>query len=97
LKLDGFKEVTASDFLEGKKVKKSEMIEYIIKKEGLNAAKTIYVGDSETDIAASKINGIKCAAVLYGYGSEESIRKAMPKYLLDSFEDLKRIVFKENL
>ncbi len=46
------------------------------------------VGDREHDIFGARQNGIDTIAVNYGYGSQEELALAQPKYQIDRFNQL---------
>ncbi len=56
------------------------------------AAQTVYLGDAVRDIEASKRAGIISAAVLWGFGKEETLRAQEPDYVFDSPLDALRIL-----
>jgi AHBA synthesis associated protein len=56
------------------------------------AARTIYLGDAVRDIEASKRAGITSAAVLWGFGKEETLRAQEPDYVFGSPLDALRIL-----
>lgn len=62
--------------MNGDRVIKGELIEYIIKTEGIDPAKTVMIGDRKHDILGAKRSYIKTIGVLYGYGSKEELTEA---------------------
>jgi HAD superfamily hydrolase (TIGR01509 family) len=56
------------------------------------AARTICLGDAPRDIEASKRAGIISAAVLWGFGKEETLRAQEPDYVFGSPFDALRIL-----
>jgi phosphoglycolate phosphatase len=88
---DLFSNVYGSE-LDGTRNNKTELIDYIIKKEGLIRAETVMIGDRENDIVGANNNNILSCGVLYGYGSKAELIEAdadiiisKPEYLLDIF------------
>jgi len=71
-----------------------DMILHIIKQLGGNAKNTIFIGDTDKDITASRAAGVKIVAVTYGIYSREVLLKSSPDYLIDSFPELLKIVEK---
>ena len=61
---------------------KTEVIEYVLETNHLNAADCLMVGDRYYDIEGAKNCNIKAAAVLFGYGDEEELKDA--DFLLSS-------------
>ncbi|MBK0064889.1 MULTISPECIES: HAD-IA family hydrolase [unclassified Acinetobacter] len=74
--------------LSGERTNKGDLITYILEKERLNPAECLMVGDREHDILGARRNGIETVAVEYGYGSEQELNLAAPKYKIKSFNQL---------
>ena len=74
--------------LDGRLTDKGELIAYILETENLNPATTLIVGDRKFDILGGKKNGIKTAAVTYGYGSREEIAVSSPDKVFESFPEI---------
>jgi phosphoglycolate phosphatase len=51
-------------------------------------SEVLFVGDSETDIAAGQAAGVKVCAVRYGYGNREKMTALQPDYWIDSLSEL---------
>ncbi|OGF44927.1 MAG: hypothetical protein A2231_05890 [Candidatus Firestonebacteria bacterium RIFOXYA2_FULL_40_8] len=71
---------------------KTEMISYLMKKEKINTAEALYAGDTVTDIECAHANGLKVAAVTYGYNTKERLLKAGADFIIDKFRGLLEIV-----
>lgn len=74
---------------------KAEVIEYLLGKLPENerdTSKIVMVGDREHDVKGSKVFGIDCIGVLYGYGDRAELENAGAKYIartpLDVFDFL---------
>lgn len=52
----------------------------------------IMVGDREHDIFGAHENGIPCIGVLWGYGSREEFQAAGAEYIVNNYEELKKVV-----
>ncbi|WP_165452301.1 HAD hydrolase-like protein [Paenibacillus thalictri] len=52
----------------------------------------VMVGDRKHDIAAAHANGIASAAVAYGFGSAEELHNAQPTYMVDSVDELGKLL-----
>lgn len=74
--------------LNGDRTNKAELIEYILAQQQLQADQCMMVGDREHDIFGARHNGIDTIAVNYGYGSQEELALAQPKYQIDRFNQL---------
>lgn len=71
--------------LNGERTNKAELIQYILEQQKLQADQCLMVGDREHDIFGARQNGIDTIAVNYGYGSQEELALAQPKYQIDRF------------
>ena len=91
LKLEYFLVVVSPDINKDKKMNKTEMIAYLMKKEKINAAEALYAGDTVTDIQSAHANGLKVAAVTYGYNTKERLIKAGAEFIVDNFMELLEI------
>ena len=74
--------------LNGERTNKAELIQYILEQQKLQADQCMMVGDREHDIFGARQNGIDTIAVNYGYGSQEELALAQPKYQIDRFNQL---------
>ena len=74
--------------LNGERTNKAELIQYILEQQKLQADQCLMVGDREHDIFGARQNGIDTIAVNYGYGSQEELALAQPKYKIDRFNQL---------
>ena len=74
--------------LNGDRTNKAELIQYILEQQKLQADQCMMVGDREHDIFGARHNGIETIAVSYGYGSQEELEVAQPKYKIDRFNQL---------
>lgn len=74
--------------LNGDRTNKAELIQYILEQQKLQADQCLMVGDREHDIFGARQNGIDTIAVNYGYGSQEELALAQPKYQIDRFNQL---------
>jgi len=82
-----FTDVHGSE-LNGDRTNKAELIQYILAQQQLQADQCMMVGDREHDIFGARHNGIETIAVSYGYGSQEELEVAQPKYKIDRFNQL---------
>ena len=82
-----FTEIYGSE-LNGERTNKAELIQYILEQQQLQADQCVMVGDREYDIFGARYNGIDSIAVNYGYGSQDELALAQPKYKIDSFNQL---------
>lgn len=59
-----------------------------IKELGSDLNKTVFVGDSETDVQTAKNAGIPCIGVTWGFRTREVLRKEGADYLIDTPKEL---------
>lgn len=71
---------------------KARKIKEVLKKARVSKHEAIYIGDQMDDIEASRIAGIKIAAVTWGFNSRELLEKANPDYLIDRPEEILKLV-----
>ena len=55
------------------------------------------VGDRDNDINGAHENGIKVAAVLYGYGSKEEFEQNHADYICGTVKDLQELLLNPKL
>lgn len=73
---------------------KGRIIRQLMKELSLEPSHMLFVGDETRDIEAAQETGIHMAAVTWGYNSRCSIESFSPDYVLDSPEDLLKLLFK---
>lgn len=77
--------------MDGSISRKADVISHLLDGfEGIDKASVLMVGDRDQDVEGAKANGIRCAGVLWGYGSREELLGAgadciasVPSDLLD--------------
>ena len=67
-------------------------IKKLIVENDLKVQETIFVGDMVHDIDAAKAVNIKIAVVTYGYDSKTKLEKENPQFILNKFEDIKKLI-----
>jgi phosphoglycolate phosphatase-like HAD superfamily hydrolase len=70
---------------------KSRNIRALLRRQRLDPASTIYVGDTVQDIEASRAAGIRIAAVTWGYASRELLDAAHPDWLVEKPEGIAEV------
>lgn len=79
--------------LDGTRVAKSEIIEYIFSKLGdIDCKKVIMIGDRKHDVIGAKHHKIDSIVVRYGYGIDEEFIEASPTYFANSVKDISNIL-----
>lgn len=81
--------------LTGERTNKGDLIHYILENEQLNPAECMMVGDREHDILGARRNGIDTIAVEYGYGTLQELDLATPKYRIQSFDQILKVIAKD--
>ena len=69
-----------------------EPIDFILEHAGVQASRSMIIGDSETDILAGKSAGIKNCGVLYGLTEPAEILDLNPDFTIEQFSGLIEIV-----
>lgn len=71
---------------------KKEMLEHLLRKWGMESGKTIYVGDTESDIEAARDNSIISVFVNNGYGNPAGLVDISPDFRIDSLSELTNLL-----
>ena len=61
---------------------KDVILDYALKKYGVDRAKCLMIGDRKFDVLGAKANSIDCLGVLYGYGDLPEMEKAGATYIV---------------
>lgn len=86
----------AGSSLDTSRSKKGQVIAYALQNLNLgeeNRRHILMVGDRKNDIDGAHENGLKVAAVLYGYGNREEFENAGADFILDDVAELKNFLF----
>jgi len=67
-----FEDVFGSE-LDGRRVDKSDLLQYALKQAAVDPAKTLMIGDRSHDMVGAGNNGMTGIGVLYGYGSRQEL------------------------
>ena len=84
--LDKYFTAISGSELNGNRVEKEAVIEYVLKNYNIDSA--VMVGDRSFDIIGAKKNGIDSVGVLYGYGDKEELAEAGADYIAENVEKL---------
>lgn len=63
-----------------------------MRKMGVTAQETVYVGDSDVDVLTARNAGVPCVAVLWGFRDEACLRAAGAERLARTPEELREII-----
>lgn len=89
---DCFDRVMGGD-MEFPKKPAPDVVHHLAKEYGnVPPGKILFVGDSLLDIHTGKNSGVKTCAVTYGFGKKAELKSARPDFLIDSFEELLKII-----
>ncbi|MFD4708024.1 HAD family hydrolase [Gottfriedia sp. NPDC058432] len=82
--------------LDGTRIDKGEIIEYIFEKNNdLSKEDSVMVGDRLHDIKGAKIANIDAIGITYGYGSELELIDAGANAIINNVEQLKKMLLNE--
>jgi phosphoglycolate phosphatase len=70
-----FEEVHGCE-LDGTREDKRDLLAHVIPRHGLDAARSVMIGDRGPDMRAARHHGLHALGVLWGYGSGEELREA---------------------
>ena len=83
----------AGSELDGQRSKKAEVIRYALEHMPvINLKNAVMIGDRKHDVLGAKEIGMDCIGVLYGYGDEAELTAAGVTVMVDSVEDLGRLL-----
>jgi phosphoglycolate phosphatase len=71
---------------------KAALVARLLDREGLDARRCTMIGDREHDVRAAHANGVRAVGVLWGYGSEDELRRAGADAIALSPADLPRVL-----
>jgi phosphoglycolate phosphatase len=86
-----FDTVHGSEF-DGRLAEKPELIAHILTTEAIDPARCVMIGDRRYDIEGARSNGIKVAAVGWGYGTVEEFETFPPDAIVPQVSDLASVV-----
>ncbi|MEE1087175.1 MAG: HAD-IA family hydrolase [Schaedlerella sp.] len=86
-------DVIAGSLMDGGRVNKDEVIEYVLDACGVTDRDTVLmVGDRCYDINGAKKAGTHSMGVLFGYGSREELEEAGAELIAETPEDIARLI-----
>ena len=83
-----FKVIYGSE-LDGSRTNKVELIEHLLRLEGLDPAQTLMIGDRKHDLIGAHRNGLSAAGVGYGFGSREELLAESPAHYFANLGELR--------
>lgn len=69
-----------------------DTVDAVLAQMGIPCEQAVYVGDSEVDVATAAAAGCDCIIVTWGYRSIEELRAAGATVLVDTAEELERLL-----
>ncbi len=78
--------------MDGSITKKEDVIMHLLEQFGeVDKSSVLMVGDRDQDVHGARANGLACAGVLWGYGSEEELKAAGADYLFAEPRELLKL------
>jgi len=90
-KIDSFFNEIIGSNLDNTRTDKTEIISYVISSFGLQAGKTVMIGDRKHDLIGAKNNSVKTIGVTYGYGSHEELLSYQPDYIVNNCREIESL------
>jgi len=81
--LDRFFAAVHGSDMDGARANKGELIEYVLKKESIEPAGAVMVGDRSNDVRGALANGLPAVGVTYGYGTRAELVEAGATWVCD--------------
>ncbi|KOA20814.1 5'-nucleotidase [Clostridium homopropionicum DSM 5847] len=79
--------------LDGTRTSKGEVISCVLEQLNINNLEEfVMIGDRKHDIIGAQENSIDSIGVLYGYGDLEEFQEVSPTYIVDSVNDLYKLI-----
>ena len=92
--LDLFDFIGGSDITEKGRVTKEDVVKYVLESQKLSENKNdcILIGDRNFDVNGAHAVGIKCAGILWGFGSRKELEEAGADWIFEAPEDLEKFL-----
>ncbi|MDE7192432.1 MAG: HAD-IA family hydrolase [Oscillospiraceae bacterium] len=91
-KLDRFFDYIGAATMDGKIGTKGDVIRLVLENTGAEARRCLMVGDRFHDIVGAHEAGMKCAAVLVGFGSREEFAEYGADYICEALSEIAEII-----
>jgi phosphoglycolate phosphatase len=92
--LDHYFSAVVGSNLDNTRTDKTEVISFLLAEQGLDAARSVMIGDRKHDLIGAKKNAMTSIAVTYGYGSLEELKAHQPDFMAHNCQELKDILEK---
>lgn len=90
--IDGYFDKICGASMDESMVEKGDIIRYALRHTGIPAARILMVGDRQHDILGARENHLDSAGVLWGFGSRQELKRAGADWLLESPEELGKLI-----
>ncbi|HEL1907214.1 TPA: HAD family hydrolase [Streptococcus suis] len=85
-------DVIAGASLDSSRISKADVIGYAINQLEAFPKHAVMIGDREHDIEGARMHQLPAIGVLYGYGSKQEFEKAEATMIVETVQDLKRVL-----
>lgn len=85
-------DVIAGTSLDSSRISKADVIGYAINQLEAFPKHAVMIGDREHDIEGARMHQLPAIGVLYGYGSKQEFEKAGATMIVETVQDLKRVL-----
>jgi len=82
--LSGRLRAVHGSLLDGRRVRKHDLIDHVLRVEGVRADEAVMIGDREHDVLGARRAGVASLAVTWGFGSREELAAAGPDGIVES-------------
>ncbi|MGN0729754.1 HAD hydrolase-like protein [Treponema sp.] len=96
--LELFDFVGGSDMEEKKRVEKCDVVNYVLESNGISMQKEkcILIGDRHYDVDGAHAAGIKCAGILWGFGSRKEFEDCGADFIFNSPKEIEDFILEKN-
>jgi phosphoglycolate phosphatase len=70
---------------------KTDVIGHVVSAYGLNASRSVMIGDRKHDIIGARNNSMACIGVTWGYGSVDEIESQQPDAIANTVDELRQV------
>ena len=85
-------DAVGGSLLDGGRVRKAEVIAWVLRQAGVLPAEAVMVGDTSFDVLGAREMGMDCVAVGYGFGAGEELLAARPLAMAETVSRLEEIL-----
>ncbi|HEL2377122.1 TPA: HAD family hydrolase [Streptococcus suis] len=85
-------DVIAGASLDSSRISKADVIGYAINQLEAFPKQAVMIGDREHDIEGARMHQLPAIGVLYGYGNKQEFEKAGATMIVETVQDLKRVL-----